>query len=109
MKAIILLLLGTALAAFGLSVDALFYELAGMVSGVILLTEALNTWLDWHKAKAVLATIGVSVVVCLVGWKLIAASFLYGVETMELIYNMVIVSLGALGLWPQYKKAVESV
>ncbi len=108
MKGIILLLIGTGLAYLGLSVELVYAEIAGMVGGVMVITEALNNWLDWHKVKAVLATIAVSIAVSLIGFWLVESSYLYGVSTMALVENIVLVALGSLGLWGNFKKAVNS-
>ncbi len=108
MKSIILIFLSAAFAYFGLSVDVVYAEIAGLVAATISLAEALNTWQNWHKARAVLATIGVALFLSLIGWLVVEASYLYGVDVWGFVENVVLVSLGALGLWPQYKKAVEA-
>ena len=107
MKSVALLVLGVVFGVFGLAVESVYAEIAGLLAAVITLSEALNTALDWHKAKAVLATIGVTIVVSLVGY-LLNLGFLAGMETWVLVETIIVVALVALGLWPNYKKAVQS-
>ena len=109
MKSIALIFLSAAFAYFGLSVEAVYAEIAGLVAATITLAEAANTAFNWHKARAVLSTIGVAALLTLIGWQLVEASYIYGTEFVKALENFVLVSLGALGLWSNYKKAVESV
>ncbi len=109
MKSIALIFLSAAFAYFGLAVEAVYAEIAGLVAATITLAEALNTWQDWHKGKAILSTIGVAALLTLIGWQIVEASYLHGADAAKALENFVLVALGALGLWPQYKKAVESI
>lgn len=101
--------IGAGLAFFGLSVDSVYAEVPGLVAGVLTITDVLNKWQDWHGFRAVLAAILVSTVLSLIGWQLIENSFLHGLEFVEFLSKLVMVTMIALGVHPNYKKAIDSV
>jgi len=105
MKSIILVLLGIIFSAFGLSLENTYAEIGTLIASVIVFAEALNGWRDWHGLKAILAVVGVSAVTTLVGFWL-GIGFLVGATVIRLIETIILVVLGALGLHPQYKKAL---
>ena len=109
MKSIVLLLLGVVFGTFGLAVESVYAEIAGLLGAVVVFSEAVNTALDWHKAKAVLATAVIAIATTLLGYVL-NLGFLQGMEIWTLVETIIVVILGALGLWNgfNYKKTVEA-
>ena len=109
MKQIILILLSAGFAFFGFTVEMVYAEIAGLIAAIMTLSEAFNDWKDWHGIKAALSAVVVSAILTLIGWQFVAESFLYDLEFIKVVENFILVTLGALGLWPQYKKVVESI
>ena len=104
----VILLLGIALSALGLSIDVVYADFTALVGGTLLLTQVIKAIPQVKDFLAIVVSWGVGVVLTAVGFfgKL---GFLVDVAVWEFILIAIGVSLAANGFYTVVRKILEAL